>query len=112
VGYRRSPDRITAARAWRNFIDYNARVISAAGLPRTATVTVASWDHFLVHGHLAGEPAGFTVDELTDAQYSLLVEFVSNYFGAGYEFFTPLALRVEDQLRLRARFDGPDQGPQ
>jgi hypothetical protein len=33
-----------------------------------------------------------------------LKELVGNYFQAGYEFFTPLALKPEDQAALRARF--------
>jgi hypothetical protein len=32
------------------------------------------------------------------------VELAANYFAAGYEFYTPLALRADDQAALQARF--------
>jgi hypothetical protein len=34
-----------------------------------------------------------------------LTELVGNYFHAGYEFYTPLALKPDDQAALRARFE-------
>lgn len=66
--------------------------------------SVADWDDFLMHGYILGDADGFAIDQLTPAQYSSLVEFVSNYFAAGYEFCAPSGLRVEDQEALRARF--------
>ncbi len=57
-----------------------------------------------MHSQLTGDPSGFAVDQLTPAQYSSLVEFASNYFAAGYEFYMPSALRAEDQKALRMRF--------
>ena len=104
MGFHRSPGRLSAAEAWRRFVERNAAVWSAAGLPPAVTESVAAWDDFLMHGHLAGDPKGFAVDQLTPAQYSSLVEFASNYFAAGYEFYMPIALRVEDQRVLRTRF--------
>jgi hypothetical protein len=38
------------------------------------------------------------------AQYAALVELAANYFAAGYEFYTPIALRLDDQAALRTRF--------
>ena len=105
MGYRRSPDRSAAERDWRRFVEHNTAVIAAAGLPPLATASVSEWDQFLTHGYLAGDPGGFDVDHLQPAQYASLVELASNYFAAGYEFFMPIALSVEDQAALRARFD-------
>ena len=105
VVHRRSPARISAARRWTQFVEHNAHVVSAAGLPPAVTAKVADWDAFLVHGHLASDPGDFAIDRLTPAQYASLVELTYNYFAAGYEFHPPSALRVEDQARLRARFD-------
>ena len=50
-------------------------------------------------------PRRFIVDQLTAEQYLAPVEFTANYFAAGYEFYTPLALRVRDQDALRMRFE-------
>lgn len=104
MGFHRSPGRLAAAETWRRFVERNAAVRSAAGLPPAVTESVAAWDDFLMHGYLAGDPRIFAVDQLTPAQYSSLVELASNYFAAGYEFYMPSALRPEDQKALRARF--------
>ncbi len=68
VGFHRSPDRLAAAETWRRFVERNATVRSAAGLPPAVTESVAAWDDFLMHGHLTGDPRGFAVDQLTPAQ--------------------------------------------
>ena len=104
MGYRRSPDRVAAARNWRNFVERNAALFAAAGLPFLATSSIAGWDDFLMHGDVSGDPDGFDVDRLSPAQYASLVQLALNYFAAGYEFYTPMALRVDDQAALRARF--------
>jgi hypothetical protein len=92
--------------AWRRFVERNAAVVAATGLPPLATASVAEWDHFLIHGYVARDPGGFAVDQLSPAQYASPVELTANYFTAGYEFYTPIALRVDDQTALRARFGG------
>ena len=106
MGFRRSPDRGAAQKAWRRFVEANAAVIAAAGLPPTATASVTDWDDFLTHGYLVGGPGAFSVDQLSPAQYASLAELAGNYFAAGYEFYTPMALRAEDQAALRARAGG------
>jgi hypothetical protein len=95
VGFRRSPDRIAAARAWRQFIESNARIVDATGLPPAATDTIEGWDDLLMNG---------SVDGLTAEQYQALVQLATNYFAAGYEFYSPVALAPEDQEALSARF--------
>ena len=104
MGFRRSPSRIAAARDWQHFVRENARVLAATGLPPAATTSIESWDDFLMHGFLASDPGAFLVEELTPLQYESLKELVRNYFHAGYEFYTPLALKPDDQAALRARF--------
>ena len=105
MGYRRSPDQAAAERAWQHFVERNASIISAAGLPPLATASIAEWDDFLMHGYLASDPGRFAVDQLSGDQYASLVSIVANYFAAGYEFYTPMALSSDDQAALRARFD-------
>lgn len=104
VGFRRSPDRIAAARNWQRFVENNAHVISAAAVPPAATACIENWNDFLTHGYLAGDPGQFTVDQLAPLGYQSLVELVSNYFNAGYEFYAPMALSAEDRAALSARF--------
>ncbi len=57
-----------------------------------------------MHGFLASDPGAFSVEQLTALQYQSLKELVGNYFHAGYEFYTPSALKPDDQAALRARF--------
>jgi hypothetical protein len=106
LGFRRSPDRVNAARAWQRFVERNAALVAAAGLPPAVTARLAHWDDFLVHGCVAGDPDAFGIDQLSPEQYASLAALTANYFAAGYEFYTPMALRAEDQAALRARFGG------
>ena len=104
MGLRRSPGRIAAARDWQHFVSANARVLDATSLPPAATTSIENWDDFLMHGFLASDPEACSVEQLTPAQYESLKELVGNYFHAGYEFYTPLALNPDDLAALRARF--------
>jgi hypothetical protein len=105
MGFRRSPRRAAASRAWQRFVEGNSRIIAAAGLPPSIVASVAAWDDFLMHGHLTGDPGAFGIERLSANQYAALAQLASNYFSAGYEFYTPAALGAEEQEALRARFD-------
>ena len=48
--------------------------------------------------------ARFEIGALTEEQYAVLVDLVESYFLAGYEYFTPLALKAEYRSRLASRF--------
>ncbi len=106
MGYRRSKNKVAAARQWSTFVARNREVIEAAGLPEVVTQSVYHWDDLLMHGHLDHHPnpAGFTVEQLSEQQYTALLQLVETYFVIGYEYFTPLALRVEDRERLETRY--------
>lgn len=104
MGYRRSRDRIAASQAWEHFCQRNEPALSGAALPPVVTAAIDNWDSFLRHGLVPGHPTAFTIDHMTPAQYELLITLVFSYFDAGYEFFTPTALRPEDQDTLRARY--------
>ena len=104
MGFFRSPDRAAAERAWKNFVERNAHVIAASGIPAAATESIQAWDDLLTHGFLADDPGRFAVDQLTSEHYRSLVELAGNYFDTGYEFYTPTALDPDDQAALRARF--------
>ena len=86
---------MAAAREWQRFLSANARAVGATRLPPAITSSIENWDDFLMHG---------SIDQLTPSQYESLVELAGNYFHAGYEFYTPLALKPDDQAALGARF--------
>lgn len=104
MGFRRSPDQIKAERAWSRFVERNAETIRDAGLPSAATERSSAWDDLLTHGYLVADPGAFALEQLNSAQYSAIVQLATSYFAAGYEFYTPTALRSSDQDALRARF--------
>jgi hypothetical protein len=106
MGYRRSKEKIEAARNWATFVTHNRHVIEAAGLPLVVTESIHHWDDFLMHGYLDHhhDPAGFTVDQLSNEQYAALIQLVESYFVRGYEYFTPLALKREEQQLFESRF--------
>lgn len=108
MGLRRSADQSRARRQWAGFVAANLERFQTAGLPLLATQSVAHWDDLLLHGHFDyhEDPSHFRVDQLTTDQYDALVGLVESYFVVGYEYFTPLALKIEDQARLSSRFEG------
>jgi hypothetical protein len=106
MGYRRSNEKVRAARDWNSFVAKNIETIRTAGLPELVTTSIRHWDEFLIHGYLDHheDPSRFTVDELSEEEYSALVKLVESYFMCGYEYFTPIALRSVDQQILDHRF--------
>ncbi len=106
MGLRRSPEQTRAAREWAAFLAPNRARLSAAGLPPVATQSVTHWDDLLRHGRFAhhDDPSHFSIGGLSAEQYAVFVDLVESYFLAGYEYFAPAALRVEDQVRLSSRF--------
>ena len=106
MGFRRSSKRTSATREWARFVAANRERFQAAGLPVSATRSIDQWDDLLMHGRFDHhvDPAHFEVRELSPDQYAVLVDLTESYFAAGYEYFTPSALKEEDQDRLRSRF--------
>jgi len=104
---RQAPRAAEAARAWTRFVERNAAALEAAGLPALATKSIRHWDDLLTHGSFDYHPdgAGFHLSQLTESQYAAYVDLVDSYFAAGYEYYTPMALRIEDRQRLAARHD-------
>jgi hypothetical protein len=81
-------------------------MVTAAGIPAAIFGSIGRFDDFLRRGHADHDtdPSEFRVDSLTPAQYDALVTVTESYFAAGYEWFTPSALRTTDQDSLRMRF--------
>ena len=106
MSFRQSPEQVRAAREWAGFVAANRACLLAAGLPPLATQSVAHWDDLLLHGHFAQhqDPSHFSIGSLSPEQYAAFVDLAESYFLVGYEYFTPTALRVEDQERLTSRF--------
>jgi hypothetical protein len=106
MSFRRSPEQARAKRDWAGFVAANLNRLQAADLPPLATQSVGHWDDLLMHGHFAHhkDPSHFEICSLTDDQYTVFVDLVESYFLAGYEYFAPNAMKIEDQGRLSRRF--------
>lgn len=104
--FRRSPEQRRADSEWAAFVASNFRRPQAAGLPLLATQSLGRRDDLLLHGKFAQheDPSRFEIGSLTEDQYSVFVDLVESYFLAGYEYFAPTALKIEDQRRLTSRF--------
>jgi hypothetical protein len=102
--YGKSPQKAAANREWDRFVRNNQPMVMASGIrllssvPSTASTTSCCRGH-ADHHMDAGD---FRVESLN--QYNALVTLTESYFAAGYEWFTPLALRPADQDTLRMRF--------
>jgi len=104
--YPKSPQKAAAKRQWDRFVSNNQPIVTASGIPAVIFSSIDRFDEFLCRGsaHHHIDPGEFCVDSLSPSQYSALVTLTESYFAAGYEWFTPLALRPTDQDTLRMRF--------
>ena len=105
MSYRKAPRQIETERAWTQFAERNASLVAAARLPTSAMRSITVWDDFLMHGYFDDGGGVYDSSRLASEEYAALAELTENYFAAGYEFFTPMALRFEEQEALRRRFD-------
>ena len=104
---RKSPRKAAAKRQWDRFVTNNQPMVMASGIPAAIFGSIDRFDDFLCRGYADHhvDPGEFRVESLSPSQYSALVTLTESYFAAGYEWFTPLALRPSDQDTLRMRFD-------
>ena len=91
---------------WTGFLKANARLIHEAGVPPTVLASRDHWVDFVSHGYLDGheEPDDFTVEELDEDQYEALKTLIAAYFGAGFEFVVPIALKPSDYMAMTREF--------
>ena len=106
--YRKSPQKAAAKREWDRFVRSNQPVIASTGLPDSILSSIDHFDNFLSHVCLDHhiDSSNFRVEALNSTQYDALVTLTESYFAAGYEWFTPVALRAADQDNLAKRFAG------
>jgi mannose-1-phosphate guanylyltransferase len=107
MSYRRKKEEAEANKKWEAFIAENQALISKIGLPEIVIQTQQHWTDFLMHGYLDhhDEPTNFSVDELDKRRHKPLKELAIRYFEAGYSYFTPMALLLDDQQEMSERFE-------
>ena len=104
--YSKSPRKAAAKREWDRFVRNNQPMMMASGIPAAVFGSIDRFDDFLCRGYADHhiDASEFRVSSLTPSQYDALVTLTESYFAAGYEWFTPLALRPTEQDALRMRF--------
>ena len=106
--YRKSPQKAAARREWDRFVSSNQPVIASTGLPDSIFSSIDHFDNFLSHGWsiFTLAQAASVSRRSTPLGPDALVTLTESYFAAGYEWFTPIALRAADQDNLAKRFAG------
>jgi hypothetical protein len=86
MSFRRSKSAARESRAWRDFIEANAALLRASGVPFSLYESRAMFDDLLMHGYIDHheDPTRFFVGELSEVQREALVEATVRYLQAGF----------------------------
>ena len=82
------------------------RMIASTGLPDSIFTSIDQFDDFLSRGCV--DTGNVRVEAFTASQYDALVTLTESYFAAGYEWFSPAALRAAEQDNQAMRFSGTE----
>jgi len=86
MSFRRSKTAARESRAWQDFLQANAALFQASGVPISLYESRDLFDDLLMHGYIDHhpDPTHFFVGELSDAQREALVEVVVGYLRTGF----------------------------
>jgi hypothetical protein len=86
MSFRRSKTVAQESRAWQDFLQANAALFHASGVPISVYQSRDLFDDLLMHGYIDHhpDPTRFFVSQLSDAQREALVEVAVRYLRAGF----------------------------
>src|SRR6478672_7980184 len=86
MSFRRSKTAAREARAYRDFVQANAAMFQASGVPISLYESRELLDDLLMHGYIDHhpDPTHFFIGQLSDGQRAALVEVVVRYLRAGF----------------------------
>jgi hypothetical protein len=86
MSFRRSKTAARESRAWRSFVQANAGLLQASGLPISLYQSRELFDDLLMHGYIDhhDDPTRFIVGQLSAGQQEALVEVVVRYLRTGF----------------------------
>lgn len=86
MSFRRSKTAVREARAYRDFVQANATLFQASGVPISLYESRDLFDDLLMHGYIDhhSDPTHFFVGRLSAEQRAALVEVVVLYLRAGF----------------------------
>ncbi len=86
MSFRRSKAAARESRAWRDFLQANAALLQASGIPISLYESRELFDDLLMHGHIDHheDATHFAVDQLSEIQRETLVEVAARYLRAGF----------------------------
>src|SRR5256885_1449065 len=86
MSFRRRKAAAQESRAWHDFLDSNAVLLQASGLPGALYQSRELFDDLLMHGYIYHhtDPTYFVVGQLSASQQEKLIEVVVRYLQAGF----------------------------
>ena len=86
MSFRRSKTATREARAYRDFVQANAALLQASGVPISVYDSRELFDDLLMHGYIDHhpDPTHFSVGQLSAGQRKVLAEVVARYLQAGF----------------------------
>jgi hypothetical protein len=86
MSFRRSKTAAQEARAWRDFLQANAALLQASGVPISLYESRELFDDLLMHGYIDhhDDSTHFFVGGLSAEQREALVEVAARYLRAGF----------------------------
>lgn len=110
MAFRRSKTAARDARQWGDFLEQNATLLQATGVPISIYQSRELFDDLLMHGYLNhhDDPTHFFVGRLSSPQRDALIEVSARYLRAGFP--DPgiggfMGGSVRDEIVRRARLD-------
>jgi hypothetical protein len=110
MSFRRSKKDALASLAWRRFLQENAELLQASGVPISIYQSRELFAYFLMHGCIYphADSTHFLVGQLSAPQRAALIETTARYLRAG---FPDPGLGCGDLCReMRRRAGIPDPG--
>jgi hypothetical protein len=86
MSFRRSKTAAQESRSYRDFVQANAALLLASGVPISLYESRDLFDDLLMHGHIDHheDPTRFFIGQLSVDQLAALVETVVRYLRAGF----------------------------
>ena len=86
---------------WKKFNSQHSNLIHKSGLPLSYFENENLWIDFLMHGYMDhhDDIIGLTVSNLNSEEYNNFKMLIYKYFGFGFDFFVPMALKTSKEQK-------------
>jgi hypothetical protein len=86
MSFRRSKAAVRDVRAWQAFLQANASLLQASGVPLSIYQSRELFDDLLMHGYIDHheDPTHFAIGQLSVKQWDALLDAAAQYLRAGF----------------------------